>query len=233
MFIGFALATDLTKACFGLRMTVHGRGKTAVNRQDCDAGGPTSIELKQSNILGKVVGSVISSYPPSGDDIAFILSAEPYLHNSHPHETRYPHQQCPANSINYPVQTGNIQNGGAGQMKSGLFRPPRDQKWHRCAPFIKRGTSHFAESQTTVYRKDIWTRPTSMEAFGIFARWLPDAIDQLVHPSAIMAAEVMDRFRRLGSFYEPYQYRLSVTSLQEIYKNYLTAQFTRLRRYAL
>lgn len=46
------------------------------------------------------------------------------------------------------------------------------KKGIKVACFIKRDTSLFAESQTSMDRQEIWTLPTTMEAFGICARGL-------------------------------------------------------------
>lgn len=43
----------------------------------------------------------------------------------------------------------------------------------------------------------------------------------------------MDLFRQLREFYEVYDYRASVASLVEVYKEHIKAHFTRLRKRAL
>lgn len=62
---------------------------------------------------------------------------------------------------------------------------------------------------------------------------LDSAAPLLVHPSAITPAELMDLFRKLAEFYELYDCRISIASLVEIYKDHVTADFTRLSTYSL
>lgn len=96
---------------------------------------------------------------------------------------------------------------------------------------IKRDTSQFAESQTSLGRQDIWALPMTTEVFGICVRGLASAVQLLVHPLTVMPAEFMDLFRQLSEFYELYDCRISVTSLAEVYMDHFTAHFTRLRGY--
>lgn len=69
-----------------------------------------------------------------------------------------------------------------------------------------------------------------MEAFGICVRGLEPNVHLLVYPSVVTPAECMHIFFcQLGEFYELYDYRVSVASLVEAYKDHITAHFTRLR----
>lgn len=87
----------------------------------------------------------------------------------------------------------------------------------KIARSIKRDTSHFAESQMSMDRQDLWALPTTMESLGICVRGLADAVELLIHPSAMTPAEVMDLYRQLGAYYERFDCRLSVTSLAEVF----------------
>lgn len=98
---------------------------------------------------------------------------------------------------------------------------------------IKRDTSQFTDSETSMERQDLWALPTSMESFVICVSGLASAAKLLVHPSTTTPAELMDLFRQLGEFYEIYDCRVSVTSFVEVYKDHITAKFTRLRKFAL
>lgn len=103
----------------------------------------------------------------------------------------------------------------------------------KVARTVKKDASNFAESQTSTDRQDVWALPTSMESLGICVRGLAHAIELLVHPSAITAAEVTDLFRKLPSIYDKFDCTTSVSTLAEIFKDHLASQFARLRRFAL
>lgn len=81
-------------------------------------------------------------------------------------------------------------------------------------------------------RQEIWELPTTMESFGICARGLDSSVQLLAHPSAVTPAELMDLCRQIAKFYELFHCPISVTFLAEIYKDHITAHFTRLRRHA-
>lgn len=72
-----------------------------------------------------------------------------------------------------------------------------------------------------------------MESFDICVRGLTSATQLLVHPSVINPAELMDLFHKLAEFYELFDCRISIATLVDVYKDHLTAHFTRLRTYAL
>lgn len=63
--------------------------------------------------------------------------------------------------------------------------------------------------------------------------WLPSAAQLLVPQSAITPAELMDLFIQLRELYDIYDCRVLVASLVEVYKDDITAHFTRLRKIAL
>lgn len=62
---------------------------------------------------------------------------------------------------------------------------------------IKRDTTQFVESQTSMDCQDIWTLPTTMDAFGICACVLSTAVQLSVHPSAVTLAELIEFFGAL------------------------------------
>lgn len=69
---------------------------------------------------------------------------------------------------------------------------------------IKKDASHFPDSQISMDRQEFWALPTTMEALGICVRGLARAVELLIHPSAITAAEMYDLFRKIGSLYEEF-----------------------------
>lgn len=103
----------------------------------------------------------------------------------------------------------------------------------KIARSIKRDTSHLAESQMFMDRQEVWALPTTMESFGICIRGLADAVELLINPSPVTAAELMDLFRKLFSYYERLDCHISFTSIAEVFTDHITAHFTRLRCYAL
>lgn len=53
--------------------------KTSVIRQLREARSPAHIPLIEGRLLVQMVGSVILSYPPGGDDLAYMTSVEPLI----------------------------------------------------------------------------------------------------------------------------------------------------------
>lgn len=204
--------------------------KITVARQLHDSRDPAPIHVSYANLLVQMVGSVISTYPPCGDNIAFITSAEvltPYL--------------VAAQAKLYPL-TSSRRIPLITLLKLTTFRMAAQDRWSlayfghvvikngiKIARSIKRDTSQFSESQTSMDRQHIWALPTTMEAFRICVRGFASAMHLLVHPSAVTPAELMDLFREIAEFYELYDCRVSVMSLAEVFKDHLTAYFTRLR----
>lgn len=70
-----------------------------------------------------------------------------------------------------------------------------------------------------------------MEVFGIFVRGFTSAIELLVHPSAIIAAELVYLFRQIAEHYERLDCHLTVFTIVQVFHDHITPHFTRLRQY--
>lgn len=99
----------------------------------------------------------------------------------------------------------------------------------KVARSIKLDTSQFADSQTSMGWQNIWALPTTMKSFVICVRGLASAVQLLVPTSPVTPLEYMYLYSQLAEFYELLDCRIPVTSLAKIYKNHITAYFTRLR----
>lgn len=70
-----------------------------------------------------------------------------------------------------------------------------------------------------------------MEAFGFCMRRLVSAVELLVHPSVVPAAEIIDLYCKISEHYERFDCRLTISAMLDVFHNHMTAYFTRLRQY--
>lgn len=75
----------------------------------------------------------------------------------------------------------------------------------------------------------VWALPNTMEAFRIWVRDIALAVQMLVHLSEVTSAGLMERFRHLAELNELLDCLISLASLDDVYKDPLTAMFLLLR----
>lgn len=205
--------------------------KRTVAKQLRDAGGPVHISLAESKLLMGPFGRNISNYPPGGDDISYIASAEPlttFLIAAKAQLTQ------PASARLVPLIP---------LLKLSTYRWTAADRWiivyfgHlvynnviKTPPSIKKDSSHFSEAHTSFDRQDLWALPPTMEDFGICVLGFASAVELLVHPSTITAAEVMDLFRKIAEHYERFDCRLTIATIVDVFYDHVTTYFTRLRQ---
>lgn len=98
--------------------------KLSVARQLREICGNAHIRPMEAELLVQMIGSVVSSYPPGGDDIAYISSAEtvtPYLVAVR--ATLSPPHQRSAYTAHPITQASDLPNVGAISLELGIFRP--------------------------------------------------------------------------------------------------------------
>lgn len=175
--------------------------ENAVNEQTREACGTVHIHITDANLRVKMVGPVIYSYPPGGDDIAFITSVEPFT----------PYIVAIIANLSPPISSRRIPL--IPLLKLAKFRMATQAHWGlayfghdvikngiKIFRSIKGDTSKFADSQTSMDRQDIWALTTTMEEFGICVRVLESAVEMIMHPSAVAPVKLMDLYLQLAKF---------------------------------
>lgn len=145
-----------------------------------------------------MVGSVISSYLPGDNDIAFIASAEPLTVDLVAAQSK---RSQPTSARRFNLITllklPTFQILAQYRWSQDYFSHLVINNWIKLALSIKNGTSKFSISQTLMYLQDIWPFPIATEAFGICVRGPVFGVDLLSHPSSITPAELIDLFRQI------------------------------------
>lgn len=177
--------------------------KRKVAKQLRDAGGPAKITLDDAKLLMGLVSKHISNYPPGGDDMSYIASAEPLS----PLLVAAKVQLIkPASARRVPfislLKLATYRATAADRWSLAYFGHLVYKNGFRTPRTVKKDSSQFSEEQSSFDRQDLWVLPPTMEAFEICVRDFAYTIELLVHPSAITAAEIMDLFRKIAEHYE-------------------------------
>lgn len=187
--------------------------RTTVVPQLRDAQGPEHIPIDDVKLLLQMVRSIVSRYPPGGEDSADISSTEPLTPYfvttraaiSPPTSSRrvallqllklatyriLAHDFCQIGYFGYIVLNNDI----------------------KVSRSIKRDASQFADPKMSMDRQNIWV-PDNRFIWHFCAPGLASAVRLLVQPAAVRSAEVMDIFRHLAEFFEVLDCRASVPTL--------------------
>lgn len=210
--------------------------KNSVSPQLREAREPANIPLAEAELLVQMVGSVVCSYLPGGDNIAYISSAKPL--------TQY--LIAARTTLSLPPPTSGRRIPLIPLLKLATYRMTSRDRSHmaffghivikngiKIPRSMKRDASKFADIQTSMDLQDLLALPNTKKSFSICVRLLASTTELLVHPSTITPAELMELFCNLAELYELYDRRVSVASLVNLYKDHVTEQFTRLRTCAL
>lgn len=139
----------------------------------------------------------IPNYSPGGDDISYIASAEPLCTFLVAAKTQFTQPVSARRVPLIPLLKLAAYRTTAADLRSLVyFRHLVYKNGFKTPRSLKKDLTHFSDAQTTFYRQNLWALHQTMEAFGICVRCFASAVEQLVHSSAIMAAEIMDLFSK-------------------------------------